>query len=120
MKTILVVEDDADSRAFVEILLSHRGYAPIGACNGQEALTTAEHSNPSLILLDLMMPGMDGYQFLRAKRQHPTLSNVPVVVLSGVPNPAAVVGEHGVVSCLRKPIEFESLLAAIEAHCGHA
>src|SRR5437879_6509382 len=82
-KTILVVEDDTATRDALSLILEAEGFGVMGAANGQEALDQLRGSRrPDLILLDLMMPVMDGWQFRRAQAQDPALSAIPVVVLS--------------------------------------
>lgn len=118
MKSVMVVDDDADIRMSVQIVLETYGYRAITAGDGAEALDKLEAGErPSLIILDLMMPGMDGQQFREAQLRSPALAGIPVVVLSGdfrVHERAAEMGVEG----LRKPIQLPSLLAKIEQFCG--
>lgn len=82
--TIMVVEDDADVLDVIALTLEDHGYSVLVAANGRQALDklrAAEH-RPALILLDLMMPVMDGRQFREAQRRDPALADVPVVLLS--------------------------------------
>lgn len=80
---VLLVEDDPVAREAARRLLERLGYAAAEAANGKEALLWLDgHSPPSLILLDLMMPVMDGFAFLEAMRERPELGAVPVVVLT--------------------------------------
>jgi CheY-like chemotaxis protein len=81
--TILVVEDDPPTREVLSRLLESMGYASRAAVNGRSALDwLAEHAAPSLILLDLMMPEMDGFEFLRELRRRPAFVDVPVIVVT--------------------------------------
>jgi len=79
---ILIVEDDPDSRELVERLLDREGLAYQSACNGQDALDKLNEISPSLILLDLMMPEMDGFELLQYLRMHETWVDIPVIVLT--------------------------------------
>ena len=79
---VLVVEDDADIRERLRAMLDQDGWQVATAADGREALDMAVRGMPSLVLLDLMMPGMDGFAFLRALRAHPEGRLVPVVVLT--------------------------------------
>src|SRR4051794_38724785 len=82
-RTILIVEDDAATRDALSIVLGDEGYTVVGVANGQEAIHHLHSAAPpNLILLDLMMPIMDGWQFRRAQVQDPRLDSIPVVVLS--------------------------------------
>src|SRR4051812_17571750 len=82
---VLVVEDEADLRALIVGLLEGDGYAAVGASNGEEALDVLRTTprRPCLILLDLMMPRMDGWAFRAAQRRDPALASIPVVVVTG-------------------------------------
>ena len=80
---ILLVEDDPATRDSTRRILERAGFAAAEAANGMEGLRWLDgHAPPALILLDLMMPEMDGFAFLEALQEHPTLRNVPVVVLT--------------------------------------
>ncbi|HEV3164299.1 MAG TPA: ATP-binding protein, partial [Isosphaeraceae bacterium] len=112
---ILLVEDDARSREALSRLLAHVGYLVQSAADGAEALQALVHARPALILLDLMLPGMDGVEVLRRVRELPEVADVPVVLISG-----DVLGEHhdelghlGVAETLAKPVDFDALLAVI-------
>ncbi len=112
---VLLVEDDYDTRdAFIAILES-LGLAAVGAANGREALEQLWGGlRPCLIILDMAMPEMDGYAFRRAQLADPTLSDIPVAVMSGagwaVERDARALG---LTTFLRKPIDPEQLLAAL-------
>ncbi|TLN28085.1 response regulator, partial [bacterium] len=69
MKTILVVDDKSSVRMLLQEYLGEQGFRVVPAVNGREAVYTARHEKPDLILLDLMMPEMDGYAFLKLYRQ---------------------------------------------------
>jgi CheY-like chemotaxis protein len=116
-KSILVVEDDADIRDALAQILEFEGYHVICAANGQEALEYLKDSKkPGLILLDLMMPVMDGWQFRAEQQKDEKISDVPVIIVSAdgrVYQKAAAIGAAGY---LRKPVELETLLNAVEKH----
>ena len=81
---ILIVDDEASGRDTLAALLYERGYILSYAANGQDALNKAVEIKPDLILLDVMMPGMDGYEVCRRFRKDPLLSDVPVVMLTAL------------------------------------
>jgi CheY-like chemotaxis protein len=115
---ILIVEDDDDIRLLLRGLLEHRGYEVLCAQSGQEALdmlATAVAVPPSLILLDVMMPIMDGYAFRAAQRSIPALADVPVVVMSAVSD--VRLGELAPAAVVVKPLEFDDLLPILERVC---
>jgi CheY-like chemotaxis protein len=110
---ILLVEDDPAMRDAVVELLEGEGYAVRCAANGRQALELlARSETPSLILLDLMMPIMDGWQFLEERRriEDSGARRAPVVLLSGL---GFIRGAVGVADFLRKPIDAEALLGCV-------
>jgi len=82
MTKIMVVDDEPDILAMVEMILNRKGYEAILAEGGAEALELLKKTKPDLILLDLMMPGMDGTEFLRKLRSDENLKDIPVIVVS--------------------------------------
>ena len=102
---VLVVDDDPD-------ILDAEGYRVCRARHGQEALAQVESERPDIILLDLMMPVMDGVAFSQALRKRPAVSDVPIVVISADGNPqrAAAVGAAGY---LAKPFDIDALLTQV-------
>jgi two-component system alkaline phosphatase synthesis response regulator PhoP len=78
----MVVDDEPDILAMVEMILNRKGYEAILAEGGAEALELLKKTKPDLILLDLMMPGMDGTEFLRKLRSDENLKDIPVIVVS--------------------------------------
>ena len=113
--TILVVDDDADIRDALSSLLEELGYETLCAANGREALERLRRPDakpPGLILLDLMMPVMDGFQFIREQRKDPDLAAIPVVVVTAGSENAV----QGVLEVLKKPVRAERLLDSVEQH----
>lgn len=117
MKTILLVEDDATLREGLREVLEERGYKVEIAEEGAAALALLHREpRPALILLDLMMPGLDGWDFLARRRIDPSLPAIPVVVISGQllgPERDSVLPADGFV---RKPIDMTELLVEVERH----
>ncbi len=113
---ILVIDDDADVREAVAELLRHHGREVIVAHNGRDALLTlAKATAPCLILLDLMMPVMDGFQFLDQLAS--MASEIPVLVLSAHDSVHPGEGYPHVLGTLRKPFDGPQLLSALDEHC---
>ena len=114
--SVLIVEDEQDTRELLELLVSKAGYSVRTAENGQEALNLLETIRPSLILLDVQMPVMDGAEFRQAMRRDRSLLSIPTVVLTG----AAVepMLDIAVDEALRKPVKSADLLAIVRRHCG--
>jgi CheY-like chemotaxis protein len=116
---ILIVEDDFDIREALTQILEEEGYVVRGAANGREALDVAnEGAAPKLILLDLMMPVMNGWQFRAEQLKDPKLASVPVLVISADPQVHPKAASLGVAGVLKKPIALDDLLQAVKAHCS--
>ena len=116
---VLLVDDDADERDAIACFLELEGAEVAVAGDGEEALN-ALRADPlrCLILLDLEMPGMDGWEFRRRQRLSPMMARIPVVVVSGLPDLAAAVQDMSARAAVRKPVELELLLGAVDTHCG--
>jgi CheY-like chemotaxis protein len=114
--TVLLVEDDHDIRVGVRNLLEDEGYKVLTATNGLSALTIIDHSNPkpSLILLDLMLPVMDGWAFATELRARPAISTIPILVISAFTEPPP---PADAVAYMKKPLSPEKLLALVERYC---
>jgi CheY-like chemotaxis protein len=117
-RPILVVDDDADSRDFLIALLRSQGYAVIGAASGGEALAVARAALPCLILLDLMMPGLDGFGFRAAQLRSPEFANIPVILISALDDPPQIARRIGPLAILRKPIDVDALLEQVALFCA--
>src|SRR6187455_1837390 len=101
---VLIVEDDADLREMMAQLLTLEGFESEAVANGKEALDYLKTGDrPDVILLDLMMPVMDGWEFRRKQQSDPTLATVPVVVLSALDHRRAA--EVDAVAFLKKPLD---------------
>jgi CheY-like chemotaxis protein len=107
---VLIVDDDADLLTSVSLVLEDRGNEVSSACNGRDALQWLQQTStqPDLILLDLMMPVMDGWAFRRAQCDHPTFRSIPVVVFTAVGN-IQNRADLGDVRILHKPFDVEDL-----------
>lgn len=115
---ILLVEDNPDTRDSMTILLELQGYRVVGAANGQEALDSLRSDGrPCLILLDLMMPVLDGWGFRAEQQRDPALADIPVVVLSADGSVDEKAASLGVADYLRKPFEVDDLLGLVKRHC---
>jgi CheY-like chemotaxis protein len=115
--TILVVDDDPGVREVLEMVLSDEGYRVASAGDGREALAYLAHEEaPDLVLLDIMMPVMDGYEFRAAQRDDPLFSAIPIVVLSAGESSARVTAMDAA-AVLKKPFDIDALLAVVEKVC---
>lgn len=114
---ILVVDDDAAVRDTVVDVLQDAHYAVRVARDGQEALDILRRENgrPCLVLLDLMMPGMNGWDFAREHAADPTLSDIPICVVTAVGRAQAIPARA--VAVVRKPFQLKHLLEVVRQHC---
>ena len=117
MPVVLIVEDDDDVREMLATLLRGESYEVMTATNGAEALNVMRHHRPCLVLLDLMMPVMNGWDFRRFQLSDPSLADVPVICLTAVFDPARVAEELRV-RCFRKPVALDEMLSEVAAICG--
>ena len=108
---ILVVDDDTDLRECLQVLLTSMGFEVTTAANGQEALDDMEGLDPDLILLDMKMPVMNGWEFYSALEGRN--SRPPIVVLTAAPDPAGRAAEVHAEGWLGKPFEYAQLEATV-------
>jgi two-component system CheB/CheR fusion protein len=117
---VLIIDDDDDIRAMIELVLQLDGIASIGMAGGQEALDWLECAAqlPSLIVLDLMMRTMSGWEFRAAQLRHPRLAGIPVVIFSGGSDVAAQAEQLRALASFRKPANLEDLLQIVRRVLG--
>ena len=113
MSTVLVVDDDHDIRTCLGEVLHDQGFVAVTAADGRDALEKlATRFRPDAIVLDLMMPVMNGFEFLQAMRANAELNRIPVVVISA--NRGYDERDLGVAAVLRKPFDLNALVDAID------
>ena len=110
MKRVLIAEDDPAIRALVAEAVANEGYAVETAIDGHDALRRCSEFKPDVVVLDLQMPVLDGYEFL--SRRGPECT-APVVVISATPRPEKLTPELGVVAVVAKPFAVASFLAIL-------
>lgn len=116
-KSILIIEDDPAICQTVKDLLEIESFEVLVATNGKEAATilSAASELPCVILLDLMMPTMNGWQFLDYQRNDPRLKDIPIVICSAYEESAKSVKPSGFIA---KPLKLENLLSAVQQFCA--
>lgn len=115
MHHILVVEDDVDIRGCFREMLEDEGYAVSTAENGERALEVLSHiERPCLMLVDLLMPIMNGIELIENLRSRPDLAKIPVVVVSAASTAQPPRG----VPLLKKPVGYDTLLREVQKYCG--
>ena len=115
---ILVIEDNEVTKDSVLLLLRSEGFEADGAENGEEALRLLRGGYEAcLILLDLLMPEMNGWAFREAQRGDPQLAGIPVALLTGTADAAREAGKLGAVAAFQKPLAVMALLDVVAEHC---
>jgi len=116
-KKILIVEDDSDFQDIYQLYLQGESYQVLTALNGKEALAVLEKETPDLILLDLIMPVMDGEEFYVRLRAQEKGLRIPVIVASVNDKiPSCMTGPGEIAGSLKKPFEIDVLLGKIRAN----
>lgn len=111
--TVLIVDDDEQIRRLVMRLLAHEGMRPLEAAEGTTALAVMKREHPDLILLDVLMPGMSGYDMLQRVQDQHGVGTIPVIMFSGQPDESAErAAEHGAQAFLGKPVDPQALIAS--------
>jgi len=113
MTTVLVVDDEALIAMALEAALEDAGYRVETAANGRQGLERLAEARADIVLLDMMMPVMNGPAMLKAMAADPGLRNIPVIVLSSLPEPTIRAQADGVAAILRKPYTADQVLDAI-------
>ncbi len=113
---ILVVDDFPDNLFLVQSILEEEGYEIAFAENGWDALELIEQFPPTLVLLDVMMPGIDGFEVTKRIREHPKLPFIPILLITAHDQPSVVQGlDLGADDFIRKPVEVDELLARVRS-----
>jgi CheY-like chemotaxis protein len=117
--SVMFVDDDHDLRVLVRALLESYGYEVLTATNGRDAieLLMRQENAPDLVLVDLDMPIMDGWDFLRRLRSDTIFASVPVIVQTAADDPPPA-GVAPSVTIVRKPVDIAALLEIVRRHCG--
>jgi len=114
---ILIVDDEVDILHFLELVLRERGYDVATAGSGREAVELARKVRPDLVLLDIMMPQMDGWEVLKLLRVDDVTARIPVAMVSARTDPKDRVQglQEGAVDYICKPFALDDLIAKVEA-----
>jgi two-component system alkaline phosphatase synthesis response regulator PhoP len=114
MKTILIVEDEYAIAETLRELLEQEGFQVATAANGEDALTTLSTVRPNLILMDIMMPVLDGIETLRRIRANDRLHAIPIILMSAAPKVTiAAIDERQFSAFLKKPFDIQTLLEKV-------
>lgn len=118
MQTILVVDDNLDNRTIIAHMLKLSGFRVVTAGDGHQAIAMSEHESPDLILMDLAMPGLDGWSAAARIKSSASLAHVPVIAVTGhvTRDDIERALRAGCDDYLVKPIDFETMLLKVRAH----
>lgn len=111
-KNILIIDDSNTNLVLLESLFKRNGYKVFSAVNGKEGLNLMEKNIPDLIFLDLKMPQVDGFEFIRLLKKNTGWANIPVVILSAISDKETMIRsiEMGVIEYLTKPLDIEKVM----------
>lgn len=111
----MIVDDDSDARLVLADLIRSAGYSVVTARNGEEALQWLTEVRPELIVLDVIMPRMDGAEFRQQQRRNPAWIRIPTVVLTGAADEPML--DVAVTDTLRKPVRAVDIMGFVTRHC---
>ena len=112
MQTVLVIEDDQNTAALVTLYLEREGFRTLTAGDGPAGLALARRHQPNLVILDLMLPEMDGWELLQRLKNHPQTNEIPVVMCSVLDSPELAYS-LGAALFLPKPVSRDDVLSAL-------
>jgi CheY-like chemotaxis protein len=119
--SIMIVDDDDDNRAVVKTILTSNGYEVSEAAGGKQALEILKSHTPALILLDIMMPEMSGYDVVVHLKQQPSTQNIPIIMLTAKGEADDLIAgykDYGVDYYITKPFTTRQLVAGIKLVLG--
>ena len=114
MSIVLVVEDEFGIAELFDAVLTDEGYRVLTAMNGKLGLETLVQERPDMVFMDYMMPVMDGSAMLAAMQADPSLREIPVVMMSSMPEAAVAERCSGYVTFMRKPFKIDKLVAMVK------
>lgn len=112
-RRVLLVEDDRAVQRYLQVILQRAGYEVICAADGLEAMKIALSKSIDAVVTDAIMPHFSGQEFCRFLRSYPTLSTLPVILLSAFENKTASAGDDLADVCLTKPVDPEELISCL-------
>jgi CheY-like chemotaxis protein len=113
---VLIVEDDDIVATAASDVISSMGYRAVWARDGWQALGALERERPTMMLVDLSLPGMSGSEFLRSVRKTPSWSDIPRFIMTGTND--SMIGVREDTAVFYKPFDMDALMQLVERHCG--
>jgi CheY-like chemotaxis protein len=120
MATVLIVDDEFGIAELLEAVLTDEGHRVLTASNGKHGLEVVQSAKPDIVFLDYMMPVMDGAAMLRQMLTKPELRNIPVVMMSSIPEASVAERCSGYVLFLRKPFSVFHVIEVVDQLVGSA
>lgn len=119
-KKILIVEDEESLLKLEKIFLSSRGYEVVGVADGPSALTALEKERPDLILLDIMLPQMDGFEVCKRIKENPQTASIPIIMLTAKKSSEDMAKgkEVGADNYITKPFKSANVIETIQSYLG--
>ena len=119
-KQILLVDDDSDARQLLSIMLKSLGYEPVDYESGAETLANLDKVDPALIMLDVMMPNMNGYELLAKLKETPKLADIPCIMITAKDQDDDVMEgyQHGADYYITKPYTLNQIQYAVELYAS--
>ena len=121
-KTVLLVDDERDIVELTRLRILSMGYNVIVACDGEEAIEKVRKERPDLVLLDVKMPKLDGYQVCKIVKSDPELKNIPIILFTASSRHVMELSDRalelGAASCIKKPFDSKELLEQIKKLIG--
>lgn len=114
MKKILIVEDDISIRELLVEIFESEGYEVDFGTNGSEGIEALERGKPDVILMDMLMPVMDGYAFRQEQLKKPEWEQIPLLAMSAQDQEMEKLASHGIVNFINKPLELDQLLNQVK------
>lgn len=114
MKNLLVVEDDHSIRELLVDIFESEGYRVVSCVNGAEALSALEENVPDVILMDIMMPIMDGYEFHEKLTENSLWNSIPLLAMSAQDQTRKKLAKYGITNFINKPLELDHLLNTVK------
>jgi DNA-binding NtrC family response regulator len=113
IKTVLIVDDEFGIPEVLEAILANAGYGVVTAINGKQGLARLEESQPDVVLLDVMMPVLDGPGMVRAMQANAVFRDIPVIIMSSLPEAVVAESELPYFAFLRKPFRAAKVIQTI-------
>jgi DNA-binding response OmpR family regulator len=119
-RTVLIIEDEKLIIVSTQMVLEAAGFRVESAINGEDGIAKAKSTAPDLVLLDIMMPGIDGWETLTRLKRDPATAGIPVVIFTAREHSRGhqKSAEMGAADYFRKPFEPDELIELVEKHCG--